>query len=185
MRNNRKKCLVCKEPMARWIFGIPDYESVKEGLENNTILIGDCIISDNDPIWTCLHCCISYRYDGVGYVDKGFIENRAYNSPTYSSDTNEKIEVPPYQLPDKIKTILKDDFLEKPKTFILIRVDIHPVWMTYVTWMGFWYGIITNLRMHVTDTSDRNYQPTFSSYHQRGKRNSTLSLSLPNGSEIT
>ena len=116
MSNNRKKCLVCKEPMARWVFGMPDYESVKEGLENNTILIGGCIISDNDPKWTCLQCCISYRYDGVGYVDKGFIENRAYNSPTYSSDTNEKIEVLPYQLPVKIQTILKEDFLEKPKT---------------------------------------------------------------------
>jgi hypothetical protein len=116
MRNNRKKCLVCKEPMVRWIFGMPDYESVKEGLENNTILIGGCIISDNDPTWTCLHCCISYRYDGVGYVDKEFIENRAYNTPTYSSDKNEKFEVPPYQLPDKIQNLLKDDFFLKHPT---------------------------------------------------------------------
>jgi hypothetical protein len=113
MRNNRKKCLVCKVPMARWFFGMPDYESVKDGLENNTILIGGCVLSGNDPVWSCLNCYISYRYDGVGYVDKELIENRVYQFP---SDTTEKTEILPYQLPDKIQTLLEDDFLKHPKT---------------------------------------------------------------------
>ncbi len=105
--------MVCKAPMARWFFGMPDYDSVKEGLENNTILIGGCVISDNDPVWSCLNCYISYRHDGVGYLDKGLIENRVHQ---FLSDTNDKTEVLPYQLPDKIQTLLEDDFLKQAKT---------------------------------------------------------------------
>ena len=134
--------MVCKEPMARWFFGMPDYDSVKEGLENNTILIGGCVLSGNDPVWSCLNCYISYRHDGVGYIDKGLIENRAHQFPT---DTNEKTEVLPYQLPNKIQTLLEDDFLKHPKSvrttgfhFHLGGYDSYVKDIRYLDWILVW-----------------------------------------------
>jgi hypothetical protein len=108
MRDNRKKCLICKEPMARWLFGMPDYEAIKEDLNQHKIILGGCCLSNHSPTWACLSCCISYRYDGIGYLDEDLINRDNF--------WEEVFETPPYQLPEKIQKLLKADFLANPKS---------------------------------------------------------------------
>ncbi len=97
MKDNRKKCLVCKEPMARWMYGEPNYEAIKEDLMFGRIIIGGCCIFDDQPKWGCETCCISYRKDGMGYLDRKLIDKLDYETL--------------YQLPEKFKQILTEDFL--------------------------------------------------------------------------
>ncbi len=97
MKDNRKKCLVCKEPMARWMYGEPNYEAIKEDLMFGRIIIGGCCIFDDQPKWGCKTCCISYRKDGMGYLDRKLIDKLDFKTP--------------YQLPEKFKQILTEDFL--------------------------------------------------------------------------
>jgi hypothetical protein len=116
MRNNRKKCLVCKAPMARWFYGEPNYEALKEDLLSRAIVIGGCCFNESKPKWACLTCCISYRNDGIGYPDKELIKNRNDYSHLYPDEPIKTDEVIPYQLPVKIQYLLKDDFLNQAKT---------------------------------------------------------------------
>jgi hypothetical protein len=116
MRNNRKKCLVCKAPMARWFYGEPNYEALKDDLLSRAIVIGGCCFNESKPKWACLTCCISYRNDGIGYLDKELIENRNDYSQPYPGEPIKIDEVLPYQLPNKIQDLLKDDFLNQAKT---------------------------------------------------------------------
>ncbi len=111
MKDNRKKCLICKEPMARWFYGMPAYDDVEEGLANNTIILGGCCLSDDNPKWACVVCCISYRHDGIGFLDKGLIDQ------DYFTKT--------YQLPTKIQMLLANDFLKTPKTIRSVGFHFH------------------------------------------------------------
>jgi hypothetical protein len=102
MRNNRKKCLVCKEPMARWFYGEPNFEAIKEDLMFRRIILGGCCISNLSPVWACKSCCISYRKDGIGFLDRKLIDKLDNQAS--------------YQLPEKFKQILTEDFLSNPKS---------------------------------------------------------------------
>lgn len=102
MRDNRKKCLICKESMARWVYGEPNYEALKEDLVSRAIVIGGCCFNESKPKWACLDCCISYRHDGIGYLDKNLIDKLRNKSD--------------YQLPEKIKQLLTEDFLKSSKS---------------------------------------------------------------------
>ena len=114
MRDNRKKCLVCKEPMARWFYGEPNYEALKEDLIHKKIILGGCCISNQSPIWACQSCCISYKKDGSGFLDHELINNRENIDFFFEQITDEVFpEITPYELPDKIKALLENDFLEK------------------------------------------------------------------------
>jgi hypothetical protein len=98
MRDNRKKCLICKEPMARWVYGMPtNYEAIKDDLLSNRIILGGCCIVNDQPKWGCQTCCISYRKDGMGYLDSKLIDTLDFKTS--------------YQLPEKFKQILSEDFL--------------------------------------------------------------------------
>lgn len=119
--NNRKKCQLCKEPMARWLYGEPNYEALREQILNNEIVIGGCSLSNHSPKWACLTCCISYRSDGIGYLDHNLVENYENNQDKWfflqdsALDYKQK-EIVPYQFPAKIQAIRLEDFLEKNGT---------------------------------------------------------------------
>lgn len=97
--------------MARWFYGEPNYETIKEDLLNRKIIIGGCCTSNFSPVWACETCCISYRKDGMGYLDKELIDKLQPNAT--------------YQLPEKVQTILKEDFLEKVDTKKSIGFHFH------------------------------------------------------------
>jgi hypothetical protein len=124
----RKKCLICKEPMALWLYGMPIYENLSDKIKNKEIVLGGCCISNNDPKWACIQCCFSYREDGIGYLDKGLIEsqedNYFFSTILEENGTNEE-EMPPYQLPEKIKHLLSDDFLQNETTKRSIGAHFH------------------------------------------------------------
>jgi len=114
MRDNRKKCLVCNEPMARWIYGEPNYDTLKEEILSKKIILGGCCISNHSPIWTCQSCCISYKKDGSGFLDHDLINHRENIDFFYEQWINEALpEITPYELPYRMKAILENDFLEK------------------------------------------------------------------------
>lgn len=100
--------------MARWFYGEPNYEAIKEELRFKRIILGGCCISDASPKWVCETCCFSYRSDGIGYLDGNLIEKRIHNSFHNAMEVNKKHKpLSPYRLPEKIQTLLNDDFLEK------------------------------------------------------------------------
>lgn len=111
MRNNRKKCLVCKEPMARWFYGMPNYEAIEDNLLSNRIILGGCCISNLSPVWACKSCCISYRKDGMGYLDRNLIDKLDNQAS--------------YQLPEKFKQILTEYFLTIPKSTRSVGFHFH------------------------------------------------------------
>ena len=114
MKDNRKKCLVCKEPMSRWFYGEPNYDALKEDILNKKIILGGCCISNHSPIWACQSCCISYKKDGSGFLDHELINHRENSDFYFEPNINSALpEITPYELPDNIKTLLENDFLEK------------------------------------------------------------------------
>ena len=43
--------------IARILWGYPaDMDSLKEALEKKEIVLGGCVVSDNDPKWECNNC---------------------------------------------------------------------------------------------------------------------------------
>ena len=72
---NRKKCLVCNQPMAKWLYGMPDYHKLKNKIYNKEVVLGGCVISFNDPIWACTSCCINYYPNGLGILSEDLISN--------------------------------------------------------------------------------------------------------------
>ncbi len=115
MVKNRKKCTLCKEPMARWFYGSPNYDELKEALRNREIILGGCCFSNLSPKWACLNCGLSYRKDGIGVLDHELIEK--IEGPHLSfftlEDDLEAISEQTYDLPSNINHLLNDDFLVK------------------------------------------------------------------------
>jgi hypothetical protein len=116
--NYRKKCLLCKKPMARWVYGEPDIDALREQLLNGEIVLGGCCLSNRSPKWACITCCISYRSDGIGYLDHNLIDNYENQDDKWfllqgkEIDFNPK-ESKPYKLPEKIQAICSDYFLKE------------------------------------------------------------------------
>lgn len=113
MKDNRKKCLVCNQAMARWVYGEPNFEALKEDLIHKKVVLGGCCLSNHSPIWACLSCCISYKKDGSGFLDHELINHRENIDFFFEQFTDEVFpEITPYELPDKIKALIENDFLE-------------------------------------------------------------------------
>lgn len=109
---NRKKCLVCNQPMAKWLYGLPDYHTLKNKIDNKEVVLGGCVISFNDPIWACTSCCINYYPNGLGILSEDLISNFEENIHDYISTNILDNKEQTYNLPEKINALLKDDFLE-------------------------------------------------------------------------
>lgn len=57
--SNRKpaKCPRCgSKKIARILYGMPDFNMIKEDLEAGKIVLGGCCVSDSDPSWQCVEC---------------------------------------------------------------------------------------------------------------------------------
>ena len=116
MIKNRKKCLLCKEPMSKWKYGEPNYNVLKEQLLNKEIIIGGCCLSNLSPKWACLNCGLSYSNVGVGFLDNELIEKIENQYLSYlhiEHLDSEPITQQSYNLPSKIKYLINDDFLVK------------------------------------------------------------------------
>jgi hypothetical protein len=101
--------------MAKWLYGEPNYDALKEPLRNKEILIGGCCLSNLSPKWACFNCGFSYRKDGVGFLDHELIEKTQDNnlSILYLQDDLESKNEQTYNLPNKIIQLFNDDFLLK------------------------------------------------------------------------
>jgi len=53
-----KTCPNCNSPLfAEILYGMPDYDNdLEQAIEEGKIVLGGCIISDNDPDYQCLVC---------------------------------------------------------------------------------------------------------------------------------
>ena len=116
--NHRKKCLLCKKPMARWVYGEPDIDALREQLLNGEIVLGGCCLSNRSPKWACITCCISYRSDGIGYLDHNLIDNYENQDDNWFLLQGKEIDFNPkesesYKLPEKIQVICSNDFLKE------------------------------------------------------------------------
>ena len=50
-------CPKCNSPnIAEILWGYPDMDALKEGLDKKEIVLGGCIVSDHDPKWECNEC---------------------------------------------------------------------------------------------------------------------------------
>jgi len=50
-------CPECKSNNVAWIlWGYTDVQVIAEKLEKNEIVLGGCIVTDNDPKWECISC---------------------------------------------------------------------------------------------------------------------------------
>ncbi|MDY6986948.1 MAG: hypothetical protein SWQ30_02730 [Thermodesulfobacteriota bacterium] len=38
------------------LYGEPAYSSIERGVEAGRIVLGGCVITDNDPAWQCVDC---------------------------------------------------------------------------------------------------------------------------------
>ena len=114
MVKNRKKCSICKEPMALWLFGLPDFTEIEVALRNKEIVLGGCCLSNLSPKWACFNCGFSYYTDGLGFLDYDIIE-KIENRDLFFSDLEDLLpkEESVYTLPSKIHQLLNDDFLVK------------------------------------------------------------------------
>lgn len=54
--NKPNKCPSCGSPkVVRILYGMPSYEAFLEA-EAGKIILGGCVVSDNDPKWGCINC---------------------------------------------------------------------------------------------------------------------------------
>lgn len=53
-----RKCPKCKQtPLASILYGMPAFnEELKRKMDEGTITLGGCCISNDDPAWECTHC---------------------------------------------------------------------------------------------------------------------------------
>lgn len=60
------QCPNCKSNnVARVRFGMPDFnDKLQEELDNGTIVLGGCSVSDSDPNYCCNDCKHQWRRDG-------------------------------------------------------------------------------------------------------------------------
>jgi len=60
MQTSKKKpknCPKCNsKKIAEILYGMVDYEDVKDGLEAEQIVLGGCVHEINGPVWQCIDC---------------------------------------------------------------------------------------------------------------------------------
>ena len=57
-RTRPKKCPKCgSKRIARIQWGMPNFrDELKRELDEGTVVLGGCVVSDRDPSWRCLDC---------------------------------------------------------------------------------------------------------------------------------
>lgn len=67
------RCPSCKSPnVARILYGMPSYEAFLEA-EAGKIIIGGCMVTDDDPIWGCIDCKTKiYKKDSALNLNRFF-----------------------------------------------------------------------------------------------------------------
>ena len=63
MPRNRPSCPRCGgHDVARFLYGLPDLNVLREALRNKTITLGGCCVTDNDPRWRCNACGTDFGF---------------------------------------------------------------------------------------------------------------------------
>jgi hypothetical protein len=64
MKRSRRpeRCLHCgSERIAKILWGMPiDSEELERDIERGRIVLGGCLVGENDPEWQCVDCGASY-----------------------------------------------------------------------------------------------------------------------------
>jgi len=99
----RKKCNICNEECAEYLFGLPNFEAIQDDLDNGKIVLGGCCISIPSPKWHCKSCCIDYYSGGYGEWSK----DSFYESLDFDIDEEDVFEKSSFsELPENIRTFL-------------------------------------------------------------------------------
>lgn len=103
----RKKCNLCKEECAKYLFGMPNFEEIQEDLDKGKIVLGGCCISFPSPEWHCFNCSIDYYTGGFGLWDhSNWLDNKEYNELYEEEDISENEDVSLEHLPTEIQSLL-------------------------------------------------------------------------------
>lgn len=52
-----KTCPQCGSTrIARILYGLPDHTALQDDLEHKRIVLGGCLVYDDNPVWRCTEC---------------------------------------------------------------------------------------------------------------------------------
>ena len=52
-----KECPKCNsEKIAEILYGMPDYEVIKDKLKSRELVLGGCVMEVGAPVWQCTNC---------------------------------------------------------------------------------------------------------------------------------